>query len=157
MEPRMQAYWKARTPETETPVRGILSAAGTKYQYVTGETRQDRVSPDAWTMDQAKLDRPGNDRIQLELLYQYHDNVANYPQWQAFLKELQPPMLIVWGRNDPVFTMAGMKRFKSLVRNADVHIFDAGHFALETHEQEIAAAMLAFLERLPITDRAARP
>jgi pimeloyl-ACP methyl ester carboxylesterase len=145
----LQAYWKSRTPETEAPVRDIISAEGTKWQYVTGAPRADLVSPDSWTVDQAGLDRPGNDKIQLELLYQYRDNVANYPKWQTFLKELRPPMLIMWGKNDPVFTIAGMEKFRSLVPDAEVHILDAGHFALETQEPQIAAAMLSFLERLP--------
>jgi pimeloyl-ACP methyl ester carboxylesterase len=144
----LQAYWKSRTPETEAPVRDIISAEGTKWQYVTGEPNPERVSPDSWTMDQAGLDRPGNDAVQLELLYRYRDNVANYPKWQAFLRELQPPMLIMWGKNDPVFTLAGMEKFKALVPKADVHVLDGGHFTLETHEPEIAAAMLSFLDRL---------
>lgn len=145
----LQAYWKERTPETEAPVRDIISPEGTKWQYVTGEPRPELVSPDSWTMDQRGLDRPGNDAIQLELLYQYRDNVASYPKWQEFLKELQPPMLIAWGRNDPVFTVAGMEMFKSLVPDAEVHVLEGGHFALEAHEPEIAAAMLDFLDRLP--------
>ncbi len=144
----LQAYWKSRTKETEAPVRGIFSAEGTKYQYVTGEPRPELISPDSWTMDQIGLDRPGNDQVQLELLYQYRDNVANYPKWQSFLQELQPPMLIMWGKNDPVFTMAGMEKFKSLVPKAEVHVLEGGHFTLETHEPEIAAAMLSFLDGL---------
>ena len=147
----LQAYWKERTPETEKPVRDIITADGTKWQYVTGEPHAELVSPDAWTSDQRGLDRPGNDRVQLELLYQYRDNVANYPKWQQFLQELQPPMLITWGKNDPVFTVAGMEKFKALVPNAEVHVLDGGHFALEAHEPEIAAAMLDFLARLPAT------
>lgn len=145
----LQAYWKERTPETEKPVRGIISAEGTRWQYVTGEPRPERISPDSWTHDQRGLDRPGNDRIQIELLYQYRDNVANYPKWQQFLKELQPPMLITWGRNDPVFTLAGMEKFKALVPDAEVHMLDGGHFTLEAHEPEISAVMLDFLARLP--------
>lgn len=145
----LQAYWKERTPETEKPVRDIITAEGTKWQYVTGEPRPERVSPDSWIHDQHGLDRPGNSRIQLELLYQYRDNVANYPQWQQFLKELQPPMLIAWGKNDPVFTVAGTEKLKTLVPDAEVHMLDGGHFALEAHRQEIAAAMLDFLARLP--------
>jgi len=145
----LQAYWKARNAETEKPVRDIITADGTKWQYVTGEPRPDLISPDSWIHDQRGLDRPGNDRIQLELLYQYRDNVANYPKWQQFLKELQPPVLITWGRNDPVFTVAGMEAFKALVPDAEVHVLDGGHFALEAHEPEIAAAMLDFLARLP--------
>ena len=148
----LQAYWKERTPETEKPVRDIITAEGTRWQYVTGEPKPELVSPDSWTHDQRGLDRPGNDRIQLELLYQYRDNVANYPKWQQFLKELQPPMLITWGKNDPVFTVAGMEQFKALVPNAEVHMLDGGHFALEAHEPEIAAAMLDFLARLPASN-----
>ena len=147
----LQAYWKERTPGTEKPVRDIITADGTRWQYVTGEPNPERISPDSWTHDQRGLDRPGNDRIQLELLYQYRDNVANYPKWQQFLQELQPPMLITWGKNDPVFTVAGMEKFKALVPNAEVHVLDGGHFALEAHEPEIAAAMLDFLARLPAT------
>jgi pimeloyl-ACP methyl ester carboxylesterase len=147
----LQAYWKERNAETEKPVHDIITAEGTRWQYVTGEPRADLVSPDSWTSDQRGLDRPGNDRIQLELLYQYRDNVANYPKWQQFLTELQPPMLITWGKNDPVFTVAGMEKFKALVPNAEVHVLDGGHFALEAHEPEIAAAMLDFLARLPAT------
>jgi len=147
----LQAYWKERNAETEKPVHDIITAEGTRWQYVTGEPRADLVSPDSWTSDQRGLDRPGNDRIQLELLYQYRDNVANYPKWQQFLTELQPPMLITWGKNDPVFTVAGMEKFKALVPNAEVHVLDGGHFALEAHEPEIVAAMLDFLARLPAT------
>ena len=143
----LQAYWRTRNAETEKPVRDIITAEGTRWQYVTGEPHVDLVSPDSWTHDQRGLDRPGNDRIQLELLYQYRDNVANYPKWQQFLKELQPPMLITWGKNDPVFTIAGMEKFKALVPDAEVHVLDGGHFALEAHEPEIAAAMLDFLAR----------
>jgi pimeloyl-ACP methyl ester carboxylesterase len=147
----LQAYWKDRNAETEKPVRDIITADGTKWQYVTGEPHPERISPDSWTHDQRGLDRTGNNLIQLELLYQYRDNVANYSKWQQFLKELQPPMLITWGKNDPVFTIAGMEMFKSLVPNAEVHVLDGGHFALEAHEPEIAAAMLGFLARLPET------
>jgi pimeloyl-ACP methyl ester carboxylesterase len=144
----LQAYWKSRTPETEQPVRGIISPAGTKEQYVIGSQRVESLNPDSWIMAQAGLDRPANDEIQLELLYQYRDNVAHYPEWQAFVKKLQPPMLVVWGKGDPVFTLAGRDLWKALVPDAEMHTFDAGHFALETHEQEIAAAMLTFLDRL---------
>lgn len=144
----LQAYWKARTPETEAPVRGLLTADTTKFQYTQGEERKDRISPDAWTVDQAKLDRSGNAEIQLELLYQYRDNVAHYPEWQEFLRSQHPPMLIVWGKNDPFFAIDGLKRFTDLIPDAEVHTYEAGHFALETHEPEIADAMLKFLGRL---------
>jgi pimeloyl-ACP methyl ester carboxylesterase len=144
--------WQNRTPETEKPLRAAFAAEETKRQYTHGATRKDRVNPDAWVYDQTLLDRPGNDKIQVELLYQYQDNVARYPKWQAYLRERQPPSLVVWGNNDPFFTTKGRDFFKALVPKAEVHSYDAGHFALETHAPEIAAAMLKFLDRLPATN-----
>lgn len=147
-----QPAWQNRTPETEKPLRAAFSAEATKFQYTHGESRTDRVNPDAWTFDQTLLDRPGNDKIQVELLYQYQDNVAQYPMWQEYLKTAQPPMLVVWGDNDPFFTIQGRDFFKTLVPGAEVHAYDAGHFALETHLPEISAAMLDFLDRLKTTN-----
>lgn len=140
--------WKNRTPDTEMAFRGAFTAAATKFQYVEGVSRTDRIDPDAWVFDQALIDRPGNDRIQIELLYQYQHNVELYPQWQSFLKARQFPTLVVWGDNDPIFTTKGRDLFKALVPSTEVHSYAAGHFALETHAPDIAAAMLAFLGRL---------
>lgn len=140
--------WKNRTPETEKALRAAFSADATKFQYTHSGARTQNVSPDTWTFDQALLDRPGNDKIQIELLYQYQDNVAQYPAWQEYLKKAQPPMLVVWGNNDPFFTSAGRDYFKSLVPSAEVHDYDAGHFALETHLPEISSAILSFLGRV---------
>lgn len=137
--------WQNRTPETEKPLRAALNAEATKFQYTYGVSRPDRINPDAWVYDQTLLDRPGNDKIQVELLYQCKDNVAQYPAWQQYLKAKQPPVLVVWGNNDPFFTAQGRDFFKILVPAAEVHSYDAGHFALETHWPEIASAILAFL------------
>jgi pimeloyl-ACP methyl ester carboxylesterase len=141
--------WRNRTPETERPLREAFNAQGIQFQYTHGASRKDRINPDAWIYDQALLDRPGNDTIQVELLYQYQDNVAQYPKWQEYLRAEQPPMLVVWGDSDPFFTIEGRDFFKTLIPQAEVHSYDAGHFALETHWPEIAAAMLTFLDRLP--------
>ncbi|MFG1241452.1 alpha/beta fold hydrolase [Xanthobacter versatilis] len=142
-------YWADRNAETEKPLRGFLTAETTRFQYEHGASaRADRVSPDAWQHDQWLLDRPGNDRIQLELLYRYQDNVGAYPQWQAYLRAHQPNILVTWGDNDPFFTAAGRDLFKALVPATEVHAYDAGHFALETHGPEIAAAIRAFLARV---------
>lgn len=143
--------WKNRTPETEKAFRAAFASDATKFQYTHGVSRGDRINPDAWVYDQALLDRPGNDKIQIELLYQYQDNVAQYSKWQSYLKAKQPPILVVWGDNDPFFTAQGRDCFKTLVPDTEVHAFDAGHFALESHAPEIASAMLAFLDRLPRT------
>ncbi|MFA5952314.1 MAG: alpha/beta hydrolase [Hyphomicrobium sp.] len=142
-------FWKSRSAETEAPMRGFLMAETTKWQYTQGTTRTDRLSPDAWTHDQARLDRPGNDAIQLQYLWNYQDNLAQYPAWQAWLKTKQPPTLVVWGKGDPFFTTAGVDALKALVPKATVNIYDAGHFALESHGPEIATAMRDFLAKLP--------
>lgn len=142
-------YWADRNAETEKPVRSFLAAETTRFQYEHGSSaRADRLSPDAWTHDQALLDRPGNDRIQLELLYRYQDNVGAYPAFQAYLKDRQPPVLVTWGDNDPFFTAAGRDLFKALVPATEVHTYDAGHFALETHLPDIAGAIRGFLARV---------
>lgn len=142
-------FWQNRNIETEKPLRAFLKAETTQFQYTQGATRRERLNPDAWTLDQARLDRPGNDELQLQMLFNYQDNIAQYPKWLAYLKAAQPPMLVVWGKNDPFFTAAGVEFFKREVPKAEVHLFDAGHFALETHADEIAAASLRFLRALP--------
>lgn len=141
-------YWADRTPQTEVAVRALLTPETTRFQYTHGATRLERLSPDAWIHDQAGLDRPGNDAVQLELLYDYRDNVAHYPDWKTYLETHRPPMLITWGKNDPFFTEKGVDYFKGLLPEAEVRLYDAGHFALETHVDEIATATLDFLDGL---------
>ena len=140
-------YWQNRNAETEKPVRALLTPETTRFQYAHGAGRTERVSPDAWIADQVNLDKPGNAAIQLEYLFNYQDNVAQYPAWKTYLETRKPPMLIVWGRNDPFFTEKGVAYFKDLVPTAEVHVYDAGHFALETHVDEIADATLGFLAK----------
>ncbi|MBB93131.1 MAG: alpha/beta hydrolase [Rhodobacteraceae bacterium] len=135
-------YWAERSPETEAPLRGFLSPETTRWQYEQGSTRRDRLSADAWISDQAGLDRPGNDAIQLDYLWNYRDNVASYPVWQAYLAREQPDTLIVWGANDPFFTTQAVTGLQELLPEARTLMFDAGHFALETHAPEIGAAIL---------------
>lgn len=142
-------FWQNRNAETEAPLRNFLKAETTKFQYTHGATRAERLNPDAWKHDQAGLDRPGNDVLQLQMLWNYQDNVAQYPKWQAYLKASQPPILVTWGKNDPFFAQAGVDYFKALVPKATVHLHDAGHFALETHVDEIAADILEFTSQLP--------
>lgn len=140
-------FWQARNAQTEKPIRAFLTAETTRFQYTQGAPSADLVAPEAWIVDQAGLDRPGNDAIQLELLHKYQDNVARYPEWQAYLKAHQPPTLIVWGRNDPFFTLGGVDYFKVNLPRAEVHLYDAGHFALETHGGEIAQRIQDFVAR----------
>lgn len=142
-------FWQNRNAETEAPLRGFLAAETTRWQYVQGSARAERLSPDAWAHDQAGLDRPGNQAVMLEYLFNYQDNVGQYPEWQAWLGEAKPPALIVWGKNDPFFTLGGVEALNALLPNAEVHLYDAGHFALETHGTEIAAEIREFLTTLP--------
>jgi pimeloyl-ACP methyl ester carboxylesterase len=142
-------YWQNRNAETEKPIRAFLTPDTTKFQYTHGATRADRLSPDAWIADQAILDRPGNADVQAQILFNYQDNVANYPAFQTYLKTHRPPMLITFGKNDPFFVQASVDYLKAQVPTAEIHILDAGHFALETHAPEIAAYAQAFLARLP--------
>ena len=141
-------FWRNRTPETEAPMRGLLKPETTKFQYTHGAARVDRLSPDGWRHDQAGLDRPGNDLVQLQLLHDYQTNIALYPAWQNYLATRKPPMLIVWGKNDPFFLPVAVDRFTALVPGAQAHLSDAGHFALETHAPEIAARIRTFLAAL---------
>lgn len=146
---QVRPFWRNRNAETERPMRDLLTPEMTKFQYSHGATLVDRLSPDGWVYDQAKLDRPGNKSIQLQMLFDYQNNLANYPRWEKYLRTRQPPTLIVWVRTTPFFTLDGVDFFKAQIPNAEVHIFDAGHFALETHAGEIGRLCLTFLARLP--------
>lgn len=139
--------WERRTSETEAAFRGLLTLEGTKQQYLAGVNEPDRVSPDAWFHAQAGLDRPGNDAIQLAMLHDYGSNLKLYPVWQAYMRKHQPPTLITWGKGDPFFLVPGAQAYKRDLPNAEVHILDAGHFALETHSEAIAHLAHEFLRR----------
>ncbi len=104
---QFRAYWKDRTPQNEDAMRKLLTSEATKWQYTDGSRNTEAVSPDNWNMDMFFLNRPGNDRIQLELFYSYGTNPPLYPKWQAYLREYQPPTLIVWGKNDRMFPAEG--------------------------------------------------
>lgn len=140
-------FWKNRDPETEKPLRGFLKAETTKWQYTHGEPDSHLISPDSWTHDQIALDRPGNDEVQLSYLWNYQFNMAMYGEWQNYVKAKQPPLLIVWGKNDPFFNLKGVEILQRLAPKAETHIYDGGHFALESHGDEIAAAINNFLPR----------
>jgi pimeloyl-ACP methyl ester carboxylesterase len=143
----LRPYWKEKTPVTEAKVRGLLTLDTTKFQYSAGFRDTTRVSPDAWTFDQITLDRPGNAEIQLALFYDYQNNVKQYDLWHATLRKVQPPVLVVWGKNDPIFPPAGALAFKRDVPNAEIHLLDTGHFALEEDGDQIADYMLQFLQK----------
>ena len=140
-------YWQDNSPASREVLRGFLRIDATIFQYTYGVRDTSLVSPDAWTVDQYRLDRPGNNEIQLDLFYDYRTNVDLYPAWQAYLRTYQPPTLVVWGKNDPIFPAQGAEPFKRDLTNLEFHLLDTGHFALETHGNEIAGLMRGFLKR----------
>lgn len=142
----IKAFWADRNPETEKPVRALLAAETTKFQYTHGVKDIAKISPDSYTFDQFFLDRPGNDAVQLDLFYNYKSNVALYPEWQAYFRKHQPPTLLVWGANDPFFTVEGAKAYQKDLPSAELHLLDTGHFALEEESSTIASYIRRFLE-----------
>lgn len=143
----IKAYWKSGAAPEREAIRWLTSAKATKWQYTDGVKDASLVSPDAWTLDQALLDRPGNQEIQLDLFYDYRTNLPLYPKWQAYFRSAKPPTLVVWGKNDKIFVAPGAAPYKRDNPDAEVHMIDTGHFALETHGAEIAELIREFLGR----------
>jgi pimeloyl-ACP methyl ester carboxylesterase len=143
----IQKYWKEPTPENRAALREFLKPEATKWQYVHGVQDATLVAPEAYGLDSALLARPGNDEIQLDLFLDYASNVALYPKFQEYFRTKRVPLLAVWGKNDPFFLQPGAEAFKRDNPNAEVHFYNTGHFALETHTQEIADAIRDFLGR----------
>ncbi len=141
----LKVYWRERTEESAKPLRGFLTLDGTRWQYTHGVRNVEAISPDTWTIDQALLDRPGNQDIQLALFYDYRTNSLLYPQWQAYFRQHQPPTLAVWGKNDQIFPAEGAHPYKRDLKNIEFHLLDTGHFALEEDGDRIAALMREFL------------
>lgn len=141
-------FWANRNTETENAVLQAMTPQGTQFQYLHGVQNPEKISPDAYLYDQYLLNRPGNVAIQVNLLYDYRNNLTQYPAWQAWLRQHQPPALITWGQNDPLFTAAGAKAYLRDLPNAELHLLDTGHFALEEFHVEIAGLIHAFLQRL---------
>ncbi len=148
-------YWQAPTGENRNALRSLLTLETTKWQYTHGVAGTVLVAPEAYTLDATLMARSGNDEIQLDLLRDYATNVALYPAFQKYLRDHQPPLLAVWGSNDPFFLPAGAKAFRRDLPDAELMFFDTGHFALETHHAEIARAVHNFLERAFATPKAA--
>jgi len=143
----IQKYWKEPTPENRAALRDFLTPEATKSQYLYGVQDETLVAPEAYQLDSTLLARPGIDEIQLDLFLDYASNVALYPKFQEYFRTNRPPLLAVWGKHDPFFLPPGAEAFKRDNPNAEVHFYDAGHFALETHHREIADAIREFLSR----------
>lgn len=143
----LKAFWATRNSETEKPVRALLTAETTRFQYTHGAKNPVRISPDSYTLDQHFLDRSGNDAIQLDLFHNYPSNVALYGEWHQYFRHKQPRTLIVWGQNDPFFTLEGARAFLTDLPKAELHLLDAGHFALEEEGEFITERIREFLGR----------
>jgi pimeloyl-ACP methyl ester carboxylesterase len=143
----IKAYWADGSDAHREALRAGLTLAATQSQYLNGVRDPSRVAPDAWLHDQALLDRPGIDEIMLDLFKDYGSNVALYPQFQAFFRSRKPPTLIVWGKNDVIFPADGARPYLRDLPEAELHLLDSGHFALEDKGDDIASLMLDFLDR----------
>lgn len=145
---RLFAHAEDRKTHEES-VREYLEPSATQWQYAHGVPagRLERLSPETWTLDQLLLERPGNREIQLQLFWDYQFNVPAYPEFQEYFRRFQPPTLITWGKNDEIFGASGATAFSRDLPRAEVHLIDGGHFALETHGDEIAALIRDFLHR----------
>ena len=143
----IQKYWSEPTAKNRAALRDFLTPEATKFQYLHGVQDETLVAPEAYQLDSALLTRPGNDEIQLDLFLDYASNVALYPKFQEYFRARRPPMLAVWGKNDPFFLPPGAEAFKRDNPNAEVHFYETGHFALETHHREIGETIREFLGR----------
>ncbi|WP_083469108.1 alpha/beta fold hydrolase [Methylobacterium variabile] len=143
----IKTYWADGSAKSREALSGLVTLPTTIFQYTDGVRDVSRISPDNWVHDQALLDRPGNKDIQLDLFYDYRTNVPLYPQFQAFFRERKPPTLIAWGKNDKIFPEEGAHPYLRDLPNADLHILDTGHFALEDKLDEMAPLIRNFLDK----------
>ena len=143
----IRAYWQDSSEANRAALRSFLSPEATYWQYTHGVTDTSSVSPDGYSLDNFYLARPGADEVQLDLFGDYKSNVALYPEFQAYFHKHKPPFLAVWGKNDPFFLPPGAEAFKRDIPHAVIRFFETGHFALETHADEIAAVIRDFLAR----------
>jgi pimeloyl-ACP methyl ester carboxylesterase len=139
-------YW-ADPKEHSEVFNAFVSLAATEQRHTLGTTHPERYNPDTWTDEYAHLSKSGQREIQADLLYDYRTNVASYPAWQAWMRKYKPPTLVVWGRNDPSFIALGAEAYRRDVPDAEIHLLDAGHFALDEKNDEIASLILAFLAK----------
>jgi pimeloyl-ACP methyl ester carboxylesterase len=143
----IRAYWQEPSAANRKTLRTFLAPETTVWQYTHGVADTTRVSPDGYSLDNYYLTRPSADEVQLDLFGDYKTNVALYPKFQSYFREHKPPLLAVWGKNDPFFLPPGAEAFKRDIPSAEVRFLDTGHFALETHCDEIASAIRGFLSR----------
>lgn len=143
-----RAFWADRMANENALRENLLSLATTRTRHVGNDPNVERYNPDLWTDEFYFLNQPGQAEIQSDLFYDYRTNVDSYPKWQAWMRETQPRLLVIWGKHDLSFDPGEPERYRSDVRDAEVHILDAGHFALDTEPDQIAALVGNFLTRV---------
>ena len=143
----LKAYWNEQSPQNEDALKGLLTIDATKWQYTHGVRNEKVISPDTWGHVQPLLDRQGNQEIQLAMFLDYGSNPGRYPKWQAYMRQHQPPTLIVWGKNDHIFPAEGAYPYKRDLKNLEIHLLDTGHFALEEDGDVIARHIRNFLAK----------
>ncbi|MFT5220350.1 MAG: pimeloyl-ACP methyl ester carboxylesterase [Gammaproteobacteria bacterium] len=141
----IKKYWDDRSPENAAPLANFITLDGVKWQYTHGVRNEASISPDNWNVDIKHLSLEGNPQIQLQLFYDYQNNLPHYPVWQAYFREHQPPTLIVWGKNDYIFPPSGAYPYQRDLKNLEFHLLDTGHFALEEDGRLIADYIRGFL------------
>ena len=147
----IKKYWKDATAENRAGLHFLVEPKSTRWQYENGVSDLTLLDRTTWALDQIGLDRPGNRDIQMDLFYDYRTNVPLYPEFQKFFRKNQPPTLIVWGKNDFIFPPEGAAPYSRDLKNLETHLLDTGHFALETHGEEIASLIETFLNKNEIT------
>lgn len=140
-------FWRDRAAYEDKVISGFLSFETTKMRHLGSSPHPDRYDPNTWISEYAHLSQPGQRQIQSDLFYDYRTNVASYPVWQTWMRQHQPPMLVVWGKYDPSFAVGGASAYKKDVPDAEVHVLDAGHFALDESVDEIALPIRDFMAR----------
>lgn len=143
-EPLM-AYWSEPNERNKNALKKFLTLEATRWQYTHGVKNENAISPDNWIHDQSLLDRPGNNEIQLQLFYDYKSNPPLYPQWQDYFRKYQPPTLVVWGRNDIIFSKEGAIPYQRDLKDVQIHLLNTGHFALEEEGELIVELISRFL------------
>jgi len=144
----IRALWKDRNPETEKAILPSFSLDGLKWQYTHGTRNIETINPDTWHLDYLRLSRPNAHKVNMDLFYDYQNNLKLYPKWQQYLRDNQPPLLIVWGKNDEFFPESGAAAFKKDVKEIDYNIYDTGHFALEEDGDNIIEKIRIFMNKV---------
>ena len=148
-----RAYWRDRQALEDKVISSFTSLEGARARHVGSSPHPEKYNPDTWTDEFAALSRPGQRRIQADLFYDYQNNVASYPKWQAWLREHRSPTLVVWGKYDSSFTVAGATAYRRDVPDAEIHLLDAGHFALDEAPEQVGTLVRRFLDKLTLGDR----